>query len=429
MNLQKKSEIKDLCIMNRPEFNDESEFLAGYFHNVSKIEDNNDFLEVYRHIQFFNLKITEEMIKYASVPNYSLNSLIENMRLTGEDVYFTTLTPILRNPNNIYSTDSTLFPKEDEPDVYQQLANINRADLTQYYFDLGEVPDDIYTHTSSGNATLEVCSMLIELGYVPSDEIIYWYMTKGMGSIARRCLNYVTDIDFITDCSPVDLSSLIIVQQNKWPLVEGDNNEEWIKKIPLEDAADILYNMVGSPIRVDVAMFIELYRLISSEMTQHEKLMLFTNVLMKKEKFLISVLMKELVIEGIELNVLENTIFTSAKSTIGYQIYKLEVEKSTNYDIIIDYCLDITQGFKFQYYKEDESAFISRINEKYTETSSSEDDYSDHDSDTSSVAEGDDGEFTKEYEKFDGIDAFYESCGHKVEEEIEYCETIVSGLV
>lgn len=419
MNLQKKSEIKDSCIMSRPEFTDESEFLAGYFHNVIKIENNNDFLDIYRHIQFFNLPIPDDMLKYASIPNYSIRNIIENMRLTGEDIYFTKLSSILMDPNNIYSTDSILLPKDDDGDIYQQLANINRADLTQQYFDNGEVPDDIYTHISSGNATLEICNILMELGYLPSDEIIYWYMIKGMGGIAKKCFNRVTDVDFVTDCNPVDLTSLKIIQETKWPLLNNENNEDWINKIPLEDATTMLYAMIESQVVVDVAMFISLYRLISNEITQHEKLMLLTNILLKKEKFLISIFLKELVKEGFELNILENTIFSSAKSTIGYQIYKLEIEKSTNHDIIIDYCSDITEGFKFQYYKEDESAFISRVNEKYAETDSSEYLNSNCSSETCSVAEGDDGEFNDEFDKFDDINSFYDSSRVKEEEKRE----------
>lgn len=412
MNLQKKSDIDDLCIKIRPEFNDDSEWIAGYFHDVEKIENNADFLEVYRHIQYFKLKTPDEMIKYASIPNYSLLSLIENMKLTGEDIYFETLSTMLNNHNNIYSTESLLLPKENESDIFQQLAILNRADLTQSYIKSGEVPNDIYTYSQSGNATLEIVNVLIEEGYIPSDEIIYWYIIKGMGGIAKICISDVTDTDFITDLFPIDLTGLKLIQEIKWPT---DNEKDWIKNIPLEYAIDIIYNMIGLVYNVDVAMFISLYRLISSEMTQHEKLMLLTNILLKKEKFLISIFLKELVDEQFNLSILESTIFTNAGSDVGYQIFKLEIEKSSNHDIIIDYCNDINEGFKHQYYNEDESAFISRNNEKYIETSSDDDD-----SDNDSVPEcNDDNNYIRKSFSFydDNIDSEEE------EEEEEYENT------
>lgn len=385
MELRMKSSIDDVNIINSLEFDaDESEWFPGYFHNVTKIENNNDFLDVYRYVQYFSLEITDDLIQYASIPNYSSKSLIENLKLTGEDSYFERISEYIKNAK--YSTKSELKPNEDNEDLYEELASIDRADLTQYYFDEGKTPTDIYVHQNNGNTGLEICNILIENGYIPSDDIIYWYMTKGMGDIANRCICNITDMNFITDCNPIDLTSFEIIKKFKWPATDD---------IPSDDATIMLYNIISSKFKTDVALFILLYRIIKEDLTQHEKLMLLSSVLAKKERFLILVFLKELSNENIDDDTLENTIFINSRSIIGYQIYKIEIKKCNDYDNIVDYCNNILEDFKSEYYEE-ESDFISRNNEKYIDTSSSDSSSDDSSSEVNSVPEGDDGIYYSE---------------------------------
>jgi hypothetical protein len=385
MLLRLKNNIKEIKIIESEEFNNDSEWIAGYFHNVKKIEDNNDFLDVYRYIQYFNLDITDEMLDYLKIPNYSIDSLRENMRLTGEDNYFNRLNDILNNPENVYTTKSTLLPNENEFDVIAQLALIDRADMTQYYCDNEESINDIYTNTKTGNAALEICRVLINNDYEPSDDIIYWYMTKGLGSIAKLCIYSKTDIELITNCYPVDLTSLKIIQEYKW---SGNN-------IPFENAQDIFYNMLTSNLKIDCAMFIKLYKIIESEVTKHEKIMILNSLLLRKEEFVISLYIKELCNEDFDRGFIENQIFSVAKSSIGFQIYKLEIEKSNNYDVIYDYCLEMEDNFKIIDNVITNDAFSS--------------DSSDTCSCSSSIFDGDDEHRTDTSTCCNGLNSFYDS--------------------
>lgn len=362
MDLKAKTEIYDSSIKEHPCFRmNNYDYIAGYFTNVDMIVDNDDFLDVYRHVQFFGLPITNDMKRFASIPNYAPQSLIANMALTSKDTYFDLMKEIIENPKNVYTPNHFIEPSLNG-NIYHQLVENDRADLTQHYYDENYPPDDIYSNTTSANTTLEVIRVLMLNDYVPSDDIICWYLMKGMGRIAKQCITKYSDLSFITDCHPTDLDSFNFINDNR------------IEPYDMSDLIILLYNIVSVNNPTDVALFCILYDLVRSDITLTEKFDILKRVLAKNESFLIYTYMRILKEDGFTNSQLENQVFYVSKNQKGFIIFKIQIEKCKDLDIVADMCLDLNSDEKLSFYNEDENGFISAQNEKYANSSDSESD-------------------------------------------------------
>lgn len=368
MELKLKSDIYDSDIKSNPNCINDYDYIAGYFADIDIIIDNDDFLEVYRHVQFFGLSITDDMRRFASIPNYAPHSIIENMRLTGEDTYFNIMKQFFENNDNIYMPIQTMDIIGNEYG-YHQLVEFGRADLTQKYYDEGYPPEDIYSNITTANTTLEVIKTLMKNNYVPSDDIICWYFMKGMGGIAKQCITEYSDLPFIIDCEPADLDS--------FNFIESRRSEPY----DTSDIISLLYNIVSISTSTDVALFRLLYERITKDLTLTEKFDIMKRILVKNEKFLIYTYMKILKNEGFSNSQLENQVFYISKSYTGYIIFKVQIENCKDLDVIADMCYDLTSSEKIDFYNEDENGFISAQNEKYANSSDSDSSYYESDED------------------------------------------------
>lgn len=381
MDLIQKSKIYDSEIKEHQTAKNEYDYVPGYFTNVDRISDNQDFLEVYRHVQHFGFSITPDMERYATIPNYAPESLIAQMAITGKDEYFTKMKAIIENPDNCYMFSSP-FEQPDREKIFTHIVEIDRADLTQKYYNEGCTPEDIYCHTANGNACLETVRVLMENHYVPSDEIITWYLMKGMGGIAKKCITQYTDVDFVTECNPSDIDAFRFIENNiKEPrtLIDYQKN---------------LFAIVSDKVPTDSALLIELYNRVKDDLTQTEKFDLLKKLLSKEEKFPIYTIMKLLSEDGFTNNQIEDQTFFINRSISGYVILKLQIEKCKDLDVIADMAFELTSDRNITYYSEDQNGFISAQNEKYSNSSSDDDSYCV----TSSDEERDDDDYDINYE-------------------------------
>lgn len=368
MELRLKSKIFDSEIKEHKSFQSDYEFIPGYFSDVERICNNNDFLEVYRHVQHFGFPVTNDMIRYAGIPNYSPQSLITQMALTGKDSYFLEMKTLIENPENVYSP----FQHFDVPEtdkIFTQLVECDRADLTEKFYSEGHSPEDIYCHTHNANATLEVVNVLMKNDYIPSDNIICWYLMHGMGAIARKCITSETDIDFILQCTPLDLDSFNFIEESR------------CEPYDVEQCLNILYKIINYQATLDVALFSELYKRVKQELTTTEKFDILKCILSKKERFAIFYFMTLMKEDGFSNAQLENQTSFINKSEMGYTILKVQIEKTRDLDILVDMVGDITSYGKIDFYNEDENGFISAQNEKYCNSDSSDESYISSDED------------------------------------------------
>lgn len=380
MDLIQKSKIFNSDIKEHPSCRNDYEYAAGYFTDVVKITDNQEFLEVYRHVQHFGFPITIEMEKYASIPNYAPESLIAQMAITGEDDYFTKMKALIENPDNVYMA-SQFFDLSEREKIFTHIVENDRADLTSKYYEDGYPPEDIYCHVANGNACLEVVTFLMEHDYIPSDEIITWYLMKGMGGIAKKSITEYTDIPFVMDCKPCDIQAFRLIEEKRgYPF---DSSE----------CQKILFMIVSDHVATDVALLIELFNKIKNELTSTEKFDLLKRLLTKNEKFAIYIFMKLLKEDGFSNNQIENQTFFINKSIPGYIILKLQIEECTDLDVIADMAFELTTDKNITYYSEDQNGFISAQNEKYCNSSDDDDSYYE----SSNDGEHEDGE-AEEYE-------------------------------
>ena len=362
MNLENKDKIKDPVIKSSSDYKNDSKYIKGFFCDIEEITNNDDFLEKYRYIQYWKIEIPDDMIFYASIPNYSPISLIENMRLTGEDSYFHYFESLINNKDNKYKCKDCICILDEEK-TFMNLALSDRAELTQEYFDSGCVPSDIYVRNNHGNSALEIVKVMMSEGYIPSDEIIMWYSENYMGGIAKICITECTD-DFVFDGLPSDCDFLEVLIDRKYDGL-----------LPSKEAERLLFECLESDKKIDVAMFKSLYLKIE-ELSIATKLMLLKLVLNKEDSMLISFFLKQLEYEGVERDRIYDVIVFNAKSKIGYLIYNIEIMDHKNYETILDVCEDIAYDDTNDYYKLKTNDITDLINEDFYEISSdSESDY------------------------------------------------------
>lgn len=351
MDIKLKSEIYDMDIRSHPDFDSESDYFAGYFADDEEVTNNQSFLKLYRQVQYFRLRIPMELYNYACIPNYAPISLIENMRLTGEDTYFYELKAMIENRLNMYFPRRELEEETNDELSFVYIAENDRADLAQYYYDNGAIPCDIYCNFNSANSTFEVVKVMLKNDYIPSDNVIYWYLTNGMGAIAKCAFTDFNDMSDLVNCNPIDLDSYLLIKNHR--------------EFTFDETMENLMHLITRPELVDCALFLELYSKVSDILTETEKLSLLQKIISKNDKFLIYIYMKKLSEEGFSNNVLENQVFRLNIGQSGYIIFKLQIEELTDYDLIIAMSseLSIREMFNFDVFDESSSSDASYSND------------------------------------------------------------------
>lgn len=340
MELRKKEDIIAKELFSHKEFFNEFDFVKGYFTNLSTINNNTDFLEYYRYVQYWELPIPQILIDYALIPNYSPISLLSNLKLTGDDTYFQTIKEMICNKDNKYKVIHTTlddnFEIDEENMEIKNLVLRKRPDLTTEYMMRGCVPKDLYSSSKDGNVTLEIIKSMMSESYIPSDDIIIWYIIKGMGGVAKQCITEYSDIDFIFEEIPIDMDSFQIIYSNK--------------ELSPEKAEEIIFQLIKSSEDVDVALFLMVYDIAKSLLTTASKLNLLNQIINKNEKFLIYEYLKVLDEEYFDKAKIENLIINKEKSIVAYVIYALQILNENNYDAVYDTCFNIDTDEKVIYY-------------------------------------------------------------------------------
>lgn len=365
MELRKKDTILEESIKESDEFKNKYDFIKGYFSDLISVNDNNEFLELYRYVQYWKLDIPQILIDYASTRNYCKESLIANMLLTGDDEYYKKFVELI-SKSQFLTSSTKVFPPVIGNKPFLDLAKANRPDLTHKIIEEGNTPHDIFSSSYEGNSTLQIVKELIDEGYIPSDEIIIWYISKGMGGLAKECIiEDYSDIEFIFEEDPIDLDFF------NYMISQG-------YEINPDIAERMLYRQFDSKMEIDVVLFMILYRLAKPILTLQSKLSILHHVLDKNESLLTRELLKDLDNDGIDRDRVETIILYTAKSINGYVIFSLDIVGEKNYDKIFDFCCDIDTEEKTNYYKITTQDEEDLANGKYCETTSSSDEHSDN---------------------------------------------------
>ncbi len=347
MDLLEKDKVLRDEIKATSEYQESTNYVKGYFTDIDIINNNYEFLEVYRYIQYWKLEYRQSMIDYASQPNYAPKSLISNMSLTGEDSYFNFFKNLIENAE--YKPSENELVKELVTD-YSSLVYLNRADLVDELFNNGIPFKDIYSDTMNGNATLEVVKRMLELDYCPDDSVIMWYISQGFGKLIEIMIPYAYDTDFIFTEIPVDLDTYQVMLET---INEG-------RDISDEKAELILNRMVSDPtfdyLKIDVALFLKLYRKSQYKMSAEYKKILLKIVVEKNQPFLTYSLLKEFdnenksEIDGVKLSpiLLNNFIMDNIQDARTYIIFYIQILNRKNYDVIYDVAHDIEPDIEIQ---------------------------------------------------------------------------------
>lgn len=383
MDLLEKGKILTEEIKSSPKYkelleNSNQDHIKGYFTEIETVNDNFDFLELYRYIQYWKLPYKQTLIDYASQPNYSPKSLIENMSLTGKDSYFSFFKTLIENAQY---KPSTIYPIGDIEVDYKTLVYLNRADLVEKLFNDGVPFKDIYLDVKYGNSTLEVVSRMLELDYCPDDDVIMWYISQGMGKLVEVMAPNAYDPEFVFSEIPVDLDTYHVMIDTINQGVEID-----------EDKAEIILNrMISDPsfdcLKIDVALFIKLYRKCQSKMSAEYKKIILKLVSEKNQSFLTYSILKEFDEEFksnsdcVKLNpiTITNFIVDNIKDAKTYIIFFVQILEKSNYDAIYDVAYDIQEDDEIQNNYEISSIdYANMYNENFGEDSS-DDEFSSRD--------------------------------------------------
>uniref|UniRef100_A0A6C0BCC4 Uncharacterized protein n=1 Tax=viral metagenome TaxID=1070528 RepID=A0A6C0BCC4_9ZZZZ len=387
MNLLKKKEVTNAAIIDNLKFSEHQDYVKGYFTNTETILNNNDFLDIYRYVQYWSLPNPEILINYAKQPNYATKSLLANMKLTGEDSYFEFFRDLVEDAK--YKA-SDLNIDESVNDIYTELVIKNRIDLFQSFYEKGFPFVDIFPTNSHGNETLEIVTQMLLNDYSPSDEIVVWYINRGFGKIANLCIPYTSDDDFFFNETPKDLDFYEFLLERKFN-----------SKIP-EDEAETLLNKLLTDDEdknniIDVALFQALYKACSNKMSLEYKKILLSIVCRREQRDLTWTLLNEFDNEKCEFkfsrSMIEELIQDVIKNKSAYIVFTLQILERKNFNTIIDICKEMSDEFNDNY-EINSLDFNDIINEKYCENSDSDSDDCDEKSYSSSE---DDDEYNYKY--------------------------------
>lgn len=340
MDLRLKSLIDEPVILNSDEYNNENEYVCGMFSDVTIINNNDDFLELYRYIQYWKLQIPNNLQEYAKTPNYSTKSLIENMRLTGEDDYFFEILELIENAKYSFNCpeDDNLFQElinnNKIENKYMNLVELNRSDLVELLTEEGYSHEDLYFSVNKGNSGMLVVKEMLNQGYTASVDIVLWYIENGMGSVAKLCFESGIS-EFIINEHPRDYDMFDYYNETHPDLIPSEYEE-------------LFFSLLESKI-IDVALLLELYKKSKIE-TKQQKISIFGLILKKNNRMLISQFMRLLYDDGVPCYDIYNNIHFVSKSIIGHIIYSLEIVNNKSYDSIMSIADEINQDTQIKYY-------------------------------------------------------------------------------
>lgn len=279
----------------------DSKYIKGYFCFKDKINNNDDFIELYRYLQYWNLPITDELYNYVKYENYAPKSLIENMRLTGEDSYFEQLSLKNEKYENKDTEEELTFEKIlENPEYakcgYEQGVSINYDLITK-----DNANKFIHIIRSYGDSVedLTICNMI----------------RKGLGGLVSLFLSEANDIDFIYDDQffPLDYDSLILYSV--------------FKEITHERAEYFFSSFFELP--RDTALFMKLLEYLPENFYRS----FLCNVLNCGNKLLITLFINHFKISN---NEIEELIIFSIRSKEAYITFKLNICDEKDYDSIIE---------------------------------------------------------------------------------------------
>ena len=333
MELIEKSTITDENIINLPKFNFDSTYVKGFFRKVKDILTNEDFLEVYRYVQYWKLEIPIELIQYSLIENYNKLSLLANMLLTGDDDYYKQMSKNIANPREIDFDENDQINEDTEVEYlldnpeYMKLANERGASLFC----------DFCKSKSYANSMLKLVKICNANGNYASDDTIQYYANAGIGGVAIAMISPMSDISYIFDTSfvPKDVDMYEFILSNLYDDEFDNEKNEYF-----------LYKILENDKNIDVALFMKLYSNLSEHISTRSKEIIMSHVFGTNNLMLISEFIKFVVDDGFDLEHMKKIVMIDTPNKIAYILFNLEILNSTKYEYIYDYSLQIEEREK-----------------------------------------------------------------------------------
>lgn len=319
MKVINREKITDKTILDLTD----STYVKGYFTNKTSINNNDDFLDVYRYVQFWKLPITDQLREFIRKENYAPKSIVENMRLTGEDSYFEELK--LKNEE--------IEDIETEEELTEEII-IGSPQYARSGYEKGIIVD--FDKITKDNASSFIHFIRVYEDIV-NDRVICNFINKQLGGIAALFLGLANDIDYILDehFYPTDYDSLELFLS--------------FREISPELAYLFIHCNLSNIDNIDIAMIMKLAEYVDS--SHYEELII--RILKTNNSLLQILFMKYVLSSTLTLNNIEEIILFTVRSRDAYVTFKIFICNEEDYEIVIDNSMIIHQNEEYETYEEE----------------------------------------------------------------------------
>lgn len=334
MELLRKTDVHDNSIVKNDKYNENEDYVKGFFCNLESIKNNEDFLCMYRYIQYWKLDIPQILIDYCNIPNYCKLSLIENMLLTGNDSYFELLHEKIINHTEIEDKE---YEGEIDEDIEMDYFLKHPEYIKSAYNKGISINCNNINDIENTSSIMKLAEYSIKCCNYIDDDIILFYIRNGMGGLAISMISSVNDLNYIFDeCfipKDMDIYKYYIdkIHDGDQSKINDLTKESYIYKLIESEKLDNY---------IDIAFFMYLYNQISSKLPGKCKLMILLSVLKTDNRMLISCFLKEIT-KHIEIIDIEDIVIFDHPNRNAYISLKIEIENSNNYEAVYDFAFEI----------------------------------------------------------------------------------------
>lgn len=351
MEVKKRDRIFSSIVINSDMYNDDDEYIKGFFYDKDDIKTNKDFLECLACSLYWNVDFPDMLIDYSKKPNYNSLGLINDIILVNKHVLqersCDELIDNIKNssfePQQIELSDGdvelcTNIINDDEiENKYLHLIETGLSKFTQYFINNGVDMEDVLFDETDAVEGYRVLSIMLDNGFEISIELLYHFITNGFGSIVKKCFEHKSSDIFVDDL-PIDHETLQFFKLNT-----NLNKDKY---------QEILHNLLELK-RGSISFLIDIYEL--SEITsKNMKLNILTSILNFDNKLLSSLFIREIFESGVSAGDIYCNIYTLNKNIIGYMIYQLSLISNSNLELIYRNVKNLIQENKKNEYTIDE---------------------------------------------------------------------------
>lgn len=351
MEVKKRDRIFSSLVINSDMYNDDHEYVKGFFFDKDDIKTNKDFLECLACSLYWNVDFPDMLLEYSKKPNYNTIGLLNDINLVNKHVLpERSCDELIDNLKNakFESQQSQLSDEEielckniiDDDEIenkYLHLIVTGLSKFTQYFIDNGVDMEDVLFDETDAIEGYCVLSIMLDNGFDISIELLYHFITSGFGTIVKKCFEYKSSDIFIEDL-PVDHETLEFFKLNT--------------KLDKNKYQEILHNLLELKIG-SISYLVDIYEL--SEITsKNMKLNVLTSVLNFNNKLLSSVFIREIFESGVSAGDIYCNIYSLNKNVIGYMIYQLSLISNSNLEMIYRNVKKLIQENKKNEYTIDE---------------------------------------------------------------------------